>query len=88
MVISDIDTAKLSVQFFFTFSAVCSFIKVLFYINKTLSGRLRELENEGKVQLGNPKGGRARSWERSLTRAFHYKVLIHSLYKESLDCIQ
>ena len=40
------------------------------------------------MQLGNPKQGRIRSWERSLTRAFHYKVLIHSLYKESLDCTQ
>ena len=40
------------------------------------------------MQLGDPKQGRIRSWERSLTRAFHYKVLIHSLYKESLDCIQ
>ena len=25
------------------------------YMNKTLSGRLRELKNKGKVQLGNPK---------------------------------
>ena len=40
------------------------------------------------MQLGNPKRGRARLWERPLTRAFHYKVLIHSLYKESLDCTQ
>ena len=25
------------------------------YMNNTLSGRLRELKNKGKVQLGNPK---------------------------------
>ena len=39
-------------------------------MNKTLSGRLGELKNKGKVQLGNPK------WLRSLKRAFHYKVTI------------
>ena len=27
-------------------------------MNKTLSGRLRELKNKGKVKLGNPKSGR------------------------------
>ena len=27
---------------------------------KTLSGRLQELKNKGKVQLGNPKSGRGR----------------------------
>ena len=49
-------------------------IQVLIYMNKTLSSRLRELKNKGKVQLGNPKHGRRRLWERSLQRAFHYKV--------------
>ena len=32
---------------------VCSFIKVLIS-ELSLSGRLRELKNKGKVQLGNP----------------------------------
>ena len=43
-------------------------------MNKTLSGRLRERKKKGKVQLGNPKGGRRRLRERSLKRAFHYNV--------------
>ena len=43
-------------------------------MNKTLRGRLRELKNKRKIQLGNPKSGRGRLRERSLTRAFHYKV--------------
>ena len=30
-------------------SAVCSFIKVMIYTNMTLSGRLQELKNKGKV---------------------------------------
>ena len=34
---------------------MCSFIKVLIYTKKTLSGRLRELGNKGKVPFGNPK---------------------------------
>ena len=40
---------------------------------KTLSGRLGELKNKGKVQLGNPKQS-----SRTLARAFHYnyKVLV------------
>ena len=48
-----------------------------FWMNKTLSGRLRECKNERKVQLGNPKSGRGggRLREQSLTRAFHFKVL-------------
>ena len=29
-------------------------------MNKTLSGRLRELKNKGKVKLDNPKSGRDR----------------------------
>ena len=37
-----------------------------------LSGRLRELKNKGKVQLGNPKSGRGCLEEQS--GAFHYKV--------------
>ena len=45
-------------------------------INKTLSARLPELKNKGKVQLGNLKSGRGRIQERSLTRAFHYKVSV------------
>ena len=59
-------------------SAVCSFIKVLICMNKTLSGCLRELNTKEKVQLGNPKNGRSRILKRSLTRAFQYKVLSHS----------
>ena len=50
-----------------TISAVCSFVKVLIYMNKTLSGRLRELKNKGKVQLGNPKSGRGRLREPFIT---------------------
>ena len=61
-----------------TISAVCSFIKVLICMNKTLSGCLRQLNTKGKVQLGNPKNGRSRIRERSLTRAFQYKVSSHS----------
>ena len=40
-------------------------------------GHLQELKNKGKVQLNNPKSGRGRGRlrERSLTGAFHYKVL-------------
>ena len=37
----------------------------------SLTGRLRELENNGKVQLDNPKSGRGLLRERSLTRAFY-----------------
>ena len=59
--ISDIDTAKLYVQF-------------LIGMNKTVRDSLRALKNEGKVQLGNPKSGRRRLRERSLMRAFNYKV--------------
>ena len=76
--------AKLYVQFFrpkttpnlniTIISAVCSFIKVLICTNVTLSGRLQELKNKGKVWWGNPKSGRCRLREWSLTRAFHYKI--------------
>ena len=37
-------------------------------MNKTLSGRLRELSNKGKVQLGNPKSGRGRLRELFITK--------------------
>ena len=36
-------------------------------MNKTLSGRLRELKNKGKFQLGNPKSGRGRLRELFIT---------------------
>ena len=38
-----------------TISIVFSFIKVEIYMNKTLSGCLRELKNKRKVQLGDSK---------------------------------
>jgi len=44
---------------------------VLIFMNWTLSGRLRELKMKTKV---NPKSGRGPLRERSLTRAFPYKV--------------
>jgi len=53
-----------------------SFIIVLIYTSNTLSGRLRERKNKGKVQLGNTKSCRTRLRERSFTRAFHYKVQV------------
>ena len=31
---------------------------MLIYVNQTLSVRVRELKNKGKVQLGNSKSGR------------------------------
>ena len=46
-----------------TISAMCNFIKVLIYMNKTRSGCLRELKNKDKVQLGNPKSSRCCSQE-------------------------
>ena len=58
-----------------TISAVWSFIKVLICMNKTLSGCLRVV---AYVQLGIPKNGLCRIRERSLTRAFQYKVLSRS----------
>ena len=74
---------------------------VVLYVT-TLRGRLQELNNKGKVQLGNPKSGHNRLPERSLMRAFRYKILItvqnrvsqrkqelvayESGCKESLDC--
>ena len=50
-----------------TISAVCSFIVVLVFMNKTLSGRLQELKNKGKVQLGNSKSGHGRLLEHFIT---------------------
>ena len=41
---------------------------MLIFMNRTLSGHLRELKNKGKVRLGNPKRnsrGRGRLRERS-----------------------
>ena len=37
-------------------------------MNKSLSGRLRELNNKGKVQLSNPKGGHGRLRELFITK--------------------
>ena len=62
--ISDIDTAKLYVQFFRRL-AQCAVSLVLIYMNKTVSGRLQELKNKGIVHLGNSKSGRGRLRERS-----------------------
>ena len=39
-----------------------------------LAGALQKCKNKGKVQLGDPKSGRGRLWERLLRGAFHYKV--------------
>ena len=41
-------------------------------MNKTLSGRLQELKNKGKVQL------RVQKWSRSLTGVVAYESLSHS----------
>ena len=40
-------------------------------MNETLSGRLREFNNKGKVHLGNPKSGRSRlrEWSLELVRS-------------------
>ena len=37
-------------------------------MNKTLSGRLQELKNKGKVQLGYPKSDRGRLKELFITK--------------------
>ena len=37
-------------------------------MSKTLSGRLRELKNKTKVQLGNPKSSRGCLWELFITK--------------------
>ena len=42
-------------------------------LNKTLSGRLRELKNKRKVQLGNPKSGRGRLRELIITNKSQFK---------------
>ena len=46
--ISDIDTAKLYVQFFRRL-AQCAVSLMLIYMSKTVSGRLQELKNKGIV---------------------------------------
>ena len=51
-----------------TISAVCSFIKALIYMYRTLNGRLKELKNKGEVQLGNSKSGRGRLRELFITK--------------------
>ena len=58
-------------------------MKVSIYTNKTLSGRLRELKNKGKVQLVNPKSARGRSQERLLKRAIITKF--KSQFKRGLE---
>ena len=50
--------------------AVYSLTKVLVYMNKTLSGRLREFRNKGQVQLSNPKSGYGRLREESPKGSF------------------
>ena len=62
--ISDIDTAKLYVQFFRRL-AQCAVSLVLIYMNKTVSGCIQEFKNKGIVQLGNSKSGRGRFRGRS-----------------------
>ena len=55
-----------------------------FYVNKTLSGRLRELKNKGKVQLDNPKSGQGRLWKWSLMEAVAYdSISLQSLSHSS-----
>ena len=56
-------------------------LKCLFIIIRPLSGRLRQLKNKGKVQLGNSKSGRGRlplayGIGRLRVRGFHYKVWV------------
>ena len=43
-------------------------------MNKTLSGRLREHKNKGKVKLGNPKSGRGRLRDLSLQSLSQFKL--------------
>ena len=43
---------------------------MLIYMNKTLSGRLRERKNKRKAKLGSPKSAHGRLPEHSLTSAF------------------
>ena len=71
-----------------------SFIKVLIYVNKTPSGRLRELKNKEKVQLGNLKSGRDRLRELLITKLNSSNRILHrwsfmvaykSVRKESFD---
>ena len=66
--ISDIDQAKLYVQFVFRPLAQCSFIEVLIYMNNTKSGGwvVAYESLKTKVQLGKPEGGCGRIQEWSL----------------------
>ena len=57
-------------------------MKVSIHMNKTLSGRLRELKNKGKVQLVYLKSARGRLRERLLKRAFIKKF--ESQFKRGL----
>ena len=57
--ISDIDTAKLYVQFFRRLAQRAVSL-VLIYMNKTVSVRIQQLKNKGVVQLDNSKSGRGR----------------------------
>ena len=69
----NIEEAKLYVQIFKPLAQCALSLKSRF-IRERLSGCLRELKTKRKVQLGNPKSGRGHLLERSLTRAFNYKV--------------
>ena len=80
--------------------AVCSLTQVLVYMNKALSGHLREFKNKGQVHLGNPKSGRGRLREPFITKfksqtaqtGFHKGGRNHSRVaygigrKKSFDC--
>ena len=63
---------------------------MLIFMNKTLSGDLRELKNKGKVQLGNLKSGRGRLQERLHwplfldKQVFFLKFYYNSQYSTSL----
>ena len=73
--ISDIDTAKLYVQFFRPL-AQCAVslksLKCLFIIITLWMLAYDSLKTKDKS--GNPKSARGRLRQRSLTRGFHYKV--------------
>ena len=43
-------------------------MKVVIYMNKTDWLLTRALKKKGKAQLGNPKSGRDRLWELSITK--------------------
>ena len=50
----------------------------------SLSVRLRELNDKGKVQLGNPKSGRSRlrEWSLELVRSFNFCSSLESMKRE------